>query len=399
MHKRIHIVYLFLILCCCLSAQSKEDLKKQRDALISEIKYSNALISDARKAQVFTEEELAILEQQIDLRNRLIRSIRKEMGGLESDIEKNESAIRAKEAELERLKKEYSKLIYLAYKHNNSYDQMLYIFASDDFYQAWMRLRHLKDVAAYREDQGQEIQNTKSLLAEKNAELEIQRKEKAQLLKEQKAEQASLDKDRQMKRETLTALREKEKELIQDVQDKEKKQRQLNKKIEELIAAELRASRKGKPKGDFSLTPEEKLSSQSFAQNKGKLPWPVERGVKTSSFGTHAHPVLPGIEITNNGIDISTEQNAYVRTIFEGEISGVIAIPGSGMAVVVKHGGYRTVYSNLKEVLVSKGQSISTKQSLGILLPDGSGSKCHIEIWQVTSDGMRKLDPSIWLAR
>ena len=399
MLKRNHIVVIFFLLCQFVSGQSKDDLRKERNALLSEIKYSNKLISDARKAQQFTQEELSILQQQIDLRNRLIRSIRKEMGSLEGDITKNEQAIRDKEAELERLKNEYSKLVYLAYKHNNSYDQMLYIFASDDFYQAWMRLRHLKDVAAYRAGQGVEIQATKTLLADKNAELEVQRKEKLVLLEEQKAEQATLDKDRKMKRESLAALKDKEKELKKDVQDKEKKQRQLNKKIEELIAAELKASRKGKPKGDFSLTPEEKLSSQSFAQNKGKLPWPVEKGIKTASFGTHAHPVLPGLEVTNNGIDISTEQNAMVRTIFEGEVSGIIEIPGSGMAVVVKHGGYRTVYSNLKELLVGKGQSIDTKQSIGILLPDGNGSKCHVEIWQVTSNGMRKLDPAIWLAR
>jgi septal ring factor EnvC (AmiA/AmiB activator) len=399
MYKRIYIVALFFLLCQLVSAQNKDDLKKQRDALLSEIKYSNKLISDARKAQEFTQEELAILQQQIDLRNQLIRSIRKEMGGLDTDIAKNEQAILEKEAELIRLKNEYAKLIYLAYKHNNSYDQMLYIFASDDFYQAWMRLRHLKDVAAYREGQGDEIQATKALLAKKNKDLEIQRKEKVVLLQEQKIEQASLDKDRKIKRESLAALRDKEKDLKKDVQDKEKKQRQLNKKIEELIAAEIKASQKGKPKGDFSLTPEEALSSQSFAQNKGKLPWPVEKGVRISSFGTHAHPVLPGIEITNNGIDISTEQNAMVRSIFEGEISGIIEIPGSGMAVVIKHGGYRTVYSNLKEVLVSKGQSIGTKQSIGLLLPEGNGSKCHVEIWQVTSSGMRKLDPAIWLAR
>lgn len=399
MRKRNHIVVLFFLLCQVISGQSKDALRQERDALLSEIKYSNKLISDARKAQKFTQEELSILQQQIDLRNRLIRSIRKEKGSLEKDITTNEQAIKDKAAELDRLKNEYSKLIYLAYKHNNSYDQMLYIFASDDFYQAWMRLRHLKDVAAYRADQGVEIQETKKLLAEKNAALEEQHKEKLILLDEQKAEQAILDKDRKVKRESLAALRDKEKDLKKDVQDKEKKQRQLNKKIEELIAAELKASRKGKPKGDFSLTPEEKLSSQSFAQNKGKLPWPVEKGVKTASFGTHAHPVLPGIEITNNGIDISTEQHAMVRSIFEGEVSGIIEIPGSGMAVVIKHGGYRTVYSNIKEILVSKGQSIDTKQNIGILLPDGNGSKCHIEIWQVTSNGMRKLDPGIWLAR
>lgn len=379
-------------------SQSKEELQKQRSSILSEIKYTNQLISKTRKEQQLTEGEMAILDKQIALRGELIRSIRREINGLDRTIKENEALIKEKEDQLAELKSEYAKLVYLAYKHNNSYDKMLYIFAADDFYQAWMRLRHLKDVAKYREGQGEEIVETKSILAAKNQEILSQRKEKEGLLSEQRSAQKELDQDRASMAQSLAALRENEQDLKKKLKEKEKKQRELSKAIERIIAEEIRKNTKAND-GTYALTPAEKISSEYFSNNKGKLPWPVERGIITGAFGTHAHPVLPGIQITNNGIDISTEKNAMVRTIFEGEVSGVIEIPGNGMAVVVKHGGYRTVYSNLKEVLVAKGQSIDTKQNIGVLMEDEKGSKSHMEIWQVTSAGMKKLNPTQWIAR
>ncbi len=398
MRLRISCFILLSIFLTSAFGQTKAELKKKRDAILAEIKYTNELISESRKAQEFTQSELGVLDKQIALRDELIRSIQREMRGLSKSIEANKSLIENKEEELRELKEEYAKLIYLAYKHTNSYDKILYIFASDDFYQAWMRLKHLKDVAKYREGQGDEILSAKALLAEKNKELNSQKEEKKGLLNEQKSAQSQLDADRRAKKKSLAELRKNEKDLKDQLKDKEKQQRNLNKAIERIIAEEIRKSKKAND-GSFSLTPEEALSSQFFSQNKSRLPWPVERGVITGSFGTHAHAVLPGIQVTNNGIDISTERNAMVRTVFEGEVSGVIEIPGNGMAVVVKHGGYRTVYSNLQEVLVSKGQSIDTKQSIGVLMPDGNGSISHMEIWQVTSEGMKKLNPSSWIAR
>ncbi|NNC83277.1 MAG: peptidoglycan DD-metalloendopeptidase family protein [Flavobacteriales bacterium] len=395
---RLLLFVLFWASSLTLFSQSKEELQKQRDAIVQEIKYTSDLIAEAKKAQQLTQSEMAILDKQIALRSQLIRSMQREIKGLERTMEANKALIKEKEEQLAKLKKEYAQLIYLAYKHNNSYDKMLYIFAADDFYQAWMRLRHLKDVARYREDQGVEIVNTKEILAEKNRELQAQRTEKQALLSEQKSAQEELDKDKRAKEQNLLALREDEQDLKKKLKTQEKKQKDLSKAIERLIAEELR---KNTPKGGdrYALTPEERLSSEYFSNNKGKLPWPVERGVITGSFGTHAHPVLPGIQVTNNGIDITTEKNAMVRTIFEGEVSGIIEIPGNGMAVVVKHGGYRTVYSNLREVMVSKGQHVDTKQAVGVLMDEGNSSMAHMEIWQVTSSGMKKLNPSQWIAR
>lgn len=398
---RIQII-LFLclgLLSLDIPAQSKQDLQKERDKMLNDIKLTNELISKSKRAQENTQGELGLLNKQIQLRSDLMNSIKREINGLDADMKKNEDLIKKKEAELEALKAEYAQLVYLAYKNNSSYDKMTYIFASDDFYQAWRRMRFLKDVANYRQDQSLEILEAKRLMVEKNQEIIVQKKEKTKLLDAQKAEQANLDSDKKEKQRALANLQQDEKGLKKKLSDQQKKQQDLNKAIERLIAEEIKKSKKPNAPAGFSETPEEVLNSKNFIQNKGKLPWPVERGVITSSFGTHAHPVLKGIEVTNNGIDIATESQSMVRSLFSGEVSGIIEIPGQGLAVVLKHGSYRTVYSNLKEVMVSKGQMVDTKQNLGVIITSDGRSEAHLEIWQVTSDGMKKLDPASWIAR
>lgn len=381
------------------TAQNKQDLQSARDKMLNDIRLTNNLISKSKIAQQSTQGELALLNKQIQLRKDLMSSMKREINSLDTDMAKNEKLIKEKEEELSSLKAEYSKLIFLAYKNNSSYDKMTYIFASDDFYQAWRRMRLLKDVAAYRQDQSVEILKTKEIMVEKNQEIIAQKKEKLVLLDAQKKEQSSLDADKKDMEIGLANLKKDEQGLKRKLKDQQKKQQDLNKAIEKLIADEIKKAKKpDAPKG-FSMTPEETLNAKNFSQNKGKLPWPVERGVITSSFGVHAHPVLRGIEVTNNGIDIATEAQSMVRAMYEGEVSGIIEIPGQGMAVVLKHGSYRTVYSNLKEVIVSKGQMVDTKQNLGVLISNDGRAEAHLEIWQVTSEGMKKLDPAAWIAR
>jgi murein DD-endopeptidase MepM/ murein hydrolase activator NlpD len=170
---------------------------------------------------------------------------------------------------------------------------------------------------------------------------------------------------------------------------------------------ETKPATKGTSKGtsgstaklEVTLTPEAKELNADFEKNKGKLPWPVEKGVITSRYGKQPHPVLPGIVIENNGIDITTEKGAGVRAVFRGEVSSVIVIPGAGKAVIVSHGAYRTVYSNLRDVSVVKGQKVETKQVVGTVLTDDNGSVAHIEIWKITSEGLVKVDPALWIYR
>jgi murein hydrolase activator len=398
--KQSIVIFLLLLMAVTNgNAQSKLDLQNQRDKMLQDIKLTNELISKTKKQQQSTQGELGLLNKQIQLRKDLMSSMKREVDGLDADMRRNELVITQKESELKALKDEYAKLIYLAYKNTSSYDKMTYIFASDDFYQAWRRMRFLKDIATYRQEQSLGILEAKSLMVAKNQEIVAQKKEKMVLLNAQKSEQASLDSDKKAKEKALSSMQQDEKGLKKKLIDQQRKQQDLNKAIERLIAEEIKKSKKPDAPAGFSLTPEEELNSKNFIQNKGKLPWPVERGVITSSFGAHPHPVLRGIEVTNNGIDIATESQAMCRAMFSGEVSGIIEIPGQGLAVVLKHGSYRTVYANLKEVIVSKGQLVDTKQNLGVLLSNDGRAEAHLELWQVTSDGMKKLDPASWIAR
>jgi murein DD-endopeptidase MepM/ murein hydrolase activator NlpD len=144
------------------------------------------------------------------------------------------------------------------------------------------------------------------------------------------------------------------------------------------------------------MTPETAALSGKFEANRGKLPWPVDKGAITETFGTHAHPVLKGITTYNNGIDIATSKNAPVKAIYEGEVMGVVSIPGSGDAILIKHGEYLTVYSNLGRVTVEKGQKVKTGTVIGNAGENDEGvTEAHLEIWK----GKTKLNPALWIAR
>jgi murein DD-endopeptidase MepM/ murein hydrolase activator NlpD len=224
--------------------------------------------------------------------------------------------------------------------------------------------------------------------------------EKDALLKNEEQTRKDLSQDVVAQKTAVEGLQQEEKGLLQKLREQEKQREKLNKEIQRIIEAEIRASKKDNA-GVFSLTPEAAALSASFESNKGKLPWPVERGVITAKFGQNPHPVLAGIMVPNNGVDIATSNNAAVRAVFQGTVSGVFSIPGAGQNVIINHGGYRTVYSNLKEVFVSKGQKVEIKQSIGTVLTDESSGKteAHLEIWKVSESGTTKQDPALWIYR
>ena len=149
---------------------------------------------------------------------------------------------------------------------------------------------------------------------------------------------------------------------------------------------------------ELTMTPDAIALSNSFAANRGRLPWPVERGVITGYFGPHKHPVAQVI-VDNNGIDIQTSANATARAVFEGTVTSVFPVDGSGMNVLVSHGEFFTVYANLASVNVSKGQKVSTKQAIGTVGNNEEGlPTINFQIWKAVSKGSTKLNPTQWIA-
>lgn len=384
-------------------AQGRKELERKREALDKQIRTTTALIEQARKEQRVTQEQLQLLESQIRAREQLIRTMHSELRQVDQRIMEDEEMVKSLAEDLEALKEEYARMLQFAYRNRSSYDRMSYLFAATNFQQAWKRSRYLDQIARQRTRQAALIEETREQIELRVAALKAQREEKSRLMEQQRTERRKLDTDRSGQQSALNSLKKEEGRLRDTQKRQEKQRRDLDAAIRKAIEAELKpkagtgAARSGKL--DITLTPEAKELNADFEKNKGRLPWPVEKGVITSGFGKQNHPVLPGIIIENNGVDITTEKGSSVRAVFRGEVSSVIVIPGAGKAVIVSHGAYRSVYSNLREVTVAKGQKVDTKQVLGTVITDEDGSKAHLEIWRITADGLVKVDPGQWLFR
>jgi len=394
-----HILLVLTLLSVLVaSAQQKETLKKERDKISKEISFTNKLLEETRQNRSKVEGELGLLSKKIRLREDLITSIKKEVKLYNRQIDRNREQIALLETELAESKERYADLIRLAQRTNRSQDRLMFIFAADDFFQAIRRIRYFRQLTDLRKDQAAEIEAAKSKLIGLNQELDQAIDFKNQTLEQEQDAKQDLSRDLSKQQSTISSLKSEEKTLLSKLKKQEKQREKVNKEIQRIIEAEIRASKKSN-EGVFSLTPEAAALSADFEKNRGKLPWPVERGVITQKFGDNPHPVLAGIMLPNNGLNIATNQNAQVRAVFDGTISGVISITGAGKSVIINHGGYRSVYSNLKEVFVSKGQKISAKEAIGLVLTDEVDGKteAHIEIWKVSEKGTLKEDPAKWI--
>ncbi len=399
---RCLVLPLFLLLAFAAPAQNRKDLEKKRETLDRQIRTTTALIEQARKEQRVTQEQVQLLESQIQAREQLVRTMHSELRRVDQRIAEDEEMVVSLNEDLLALKDEYGRMLQFAYRNRNSYDRMSYLFAAESFQQAWKRSRYLNQIAEQRRRQAALIEETRVEIETRVAALKDQREEKNRLIGQQEAEKQKLSGDRNAHQSALGSLKKEEGRLKETQRKQEKQRKDLDTAIRKAIEAELKpkaGAGAASGKLDLTLTPEAKELNADFEKNKGKLPWPVEKGVITSGFGKRNHPVLPGIIVENNGIDITTEKGSSVRAVFRGEVSSVIVLPGAGKAVIVSHGAYRSVYSNLREVSVTKGQKVDTKQVIGTVLTDDDGSKAHLELWKITADGLVKVDPAQWLFR
>ena len=393
-----NIILITLILVTSLSfSQSRKELERRKKKKQQEIAYTNKLLNQTRKNKKKSLNELILLNNQISNRQQLILAITEQINEIDERIESNTSIIASMEEDLEKLKKEYAKLIYYSWKHKNSYDKIMFIFSADDFNQAYKRMLYFQQYAEYREKQVEAIKETEEILKGIIAELEKEKLKKAELIELQYEETKSLSSEKQEKAEIITQLKQEETKL----QKKLRKQRQESKKLQNaianIIAEEAKKAAKKTKSGSYALTPEEKLISDKFGANKGRLPWPTERGVITGTFGKHNHPVFKEVITINNGVEISTSAGSYARAIFAGTVIQVIHLSNTNIAVMIKHGEYITVYSHLKEAIVTKGDKVTAKQKIGVIYTDTEDNKTEMElqIWK----GSTKLNPAYWISK
>lgn len=383
-------------------AQSKSELEKRKKELNKEISLINGMLKETEKNKALTYDQLLKLKSKINARANLISTIHSEIKLINKKIADNEVIITAMEKDLVQLKQEYAKMIYYAFIHKSQKDKIMFVMAAESFNQAYKRLKYIQQYTTYRKSQAELIVKTQQDLQKRNNDLKNSKQEKAALLSLEEQEKSKLAVEKNQQETVISKLQGKEQDLKDKLRKKEEAAAKLQKAIQRIIEEEIRkakeaAKKAGNTTKGFPMTPEAQMLSNSFEANKGKLPWPVIEGVITAKFGQHNHPVLPGIVVNNNGIDISTSGGAKARAIFDGEVSSVAIIPGEGKVVMIRHGEYLSVYSYMSEVFVQKGDKISTKQELGILINDtgNSGTSVHIEIWK----GMTKLNPEYWIYR
>lgn len=398
-------VFLAGISAGAMGQQTRTQLEQDKKKIEQEIEYTNRLLEQTRQSKQSSLNEVVILNRKIGQRERLIGTINQEIGILERQIIQAQDSIGLLYRDLNSLKDEYAKMIYYAYKNQNLYDRLMFIFSSEDFNQAYQRLKYFQQYNEYRKSQALQIQIKQKRLEIKMEELQKIVDQKAALLTAEERQRMQLTQEREAKNQSVQSLSKKEKDLQKTLKEKEAAARKLDKAIQDIIAEEIRlaserADKYGAPlqkSGLFALTPEEKLISDDFMNNRGRLPWPVEQGVITSTFGEHPHPVLKNVKTKNNGIDLMTQEGAEARAVFSGVVTRVMNVPNNNNVVIIRHGEFLSVYSNLDEVYVKIGEKVSVKQKIGKIFTNRQDGKTelHFEVWQSKT----LLNPEEWLAR
>jgi septal ring factor EnvC (AmiA/AmiB activator) len=379
--------------------QSLEELRKQKEKTASEIEYINNLLKETNSNAKASLNRLAVLERQIKLQDNLINNITGEIGYLDTSIHQNSKRIDSLSVELESVKIKYASMIRYANRNQNRDNQLLFLLSSQDFNQAYKRLIYLRQYADYRRKQAERISEFKNSIGGQLIQFNKRKEEKQNLLVSKVKQTQIIEQQKKQQNDVYADLQQKEKDLKHKLENQRKAELRLQQEIERVISDEAKkVTRKKSKEPGLSLTPAEKVLSGDFSNNRGKFPWPVQRGVITDHFGDHPHAVLKYVVVRNSGIDITTQANAKARAIFKGEVTKVVAIPGANYAVIIRHGNYLTVYSNLSEVFVKAGQSVEIKDEIGSIFTDSNDDNKTVLKFQLWREST-KLDPEDWLVR
>jgi len=394
------LIVAILLFCMCVGTliaqqKSKAQLERERIRMEKEIQLTNKLLKETKQVKTQSINELNLLKKQITLREKLVVGLNDEIGALEKDIYRTIDMIDMMHADLDRLQNEYGELAYLTYKVQTPVSVMLWLFSSESFYQAYKRLQYFREFSRYRKNQIQIIRRTQVFLTHKTQELNLKRNEKNMLMGKQQSENFKLVRIKKEKDQLVSSLKGKEHEYQKALNEKQKALKKLNLEIEKLIRESMRASAKKSESGERESDILNPLSG-AFERNKGILPWPLpsNRGLLTGEFGIQKDK--DGLEINNHGIYISTTPNQTIRSIFKGTVTAVKNIPGFGKVIIIEHGRYRTVYTNLREATVKEGDKIEALQEIGIVKTDTQTGESELH-FQIYKDKM-PIDPAEWIA-
>lgn len=407
---------------------SQKDLQSKKNKLNDDIKQLNNQLSQTKankKSQINT---IVVINTKIKVREELISTINTELSHINSNIKKNTTEVNSLKQNLDKLKGEYAKMIYFAQRNQDSYTKLMFLFASGDFNQAYIRMKYFQQYTAFRKKQADEIVATQIVLGTKLKELEDQRHEKNKLLGNEKDEKIQLDGEKQQQEIVLSELQQQEKELKEELEKKKRDAENLQIAIKKLIEAEIKrkvdesariaaakaakAEKLAKAKAKTKETPKTKTEVKApvkvtapelteeaeavgadFSSSRGKLPWPVIKGVICQPYGEYEHPAIKGFIMNNNGVEICASKGSQARAVFEGEVTSIAISPTGGKLIIIRHGEYLSVYSNIGDVFVKQGDKVSIKQVIGTILDEDGKTSMNLQIWK----GQKTMDPSGWL--
>ena len=388
---------LILIPVLSLAQDKKAALEAQKKRLQQEIVQINALIKTSAKKRANVLTQVETVQLKMDRQDALIRLTNRQINRLNQEINVNLRNIEKLRAELTSLKKDYAEMVVSARKNQSTQNRLMFLLSSESFWQAYKRMVYMKQYAAYRKQQGEQIAAKTKALQQYTTDLVAQRKDKKQLIEENRKAQKELDSIRKRQNTLVLELKKREKNYTAQIKKKQKQREAIDKEIARLIREAIAASNKkaGTKTGGFVLTPEAKALAASFVSNKGRLPWPVEKGIVTQRFGTQRHPVVRTTTIKSNGVTLSVPAGATARSVFEGIVLNIMQFKGSNPIVLVQHGNYITGYKNLSKVYVKKGDRVTAKQAIGQIFTNKDTGKTTLQfsLFQNTTP----QNPALWL--
>lgn len=389
--KYLTAFLMFSFFACVVQGQTKAELDAQRKKTLEEITYVDNLLKTTAKERTESLNDVKIIGKKLILRETVITGMRQELSLISERIALNTLAINMMEDDLVNLKNDYAKTVLNSYRSRKGFPEIIYVLSAKDFNQGYKRLKYLQQVTKFRRKETETILELKNQIESSKQRLQADLGKISELKLKEEQQKQMLQNEQDRKQRMVKSLNSKERQLKRELEEKRKTARRIESEIARLIEEERKMAVKS------AETPEQKLIGDNFVENKGRLPWPVEKGLITSRFGVQTNPVLRYVQEENIGIEITSSGKVAARSVFKGEVTRVFPIQGSNMTVIIKHGKFFTVYNNIVNVRVKAGDKVETKQYIGDVYSDpANNNNCVLEFMIYET---KFHDPEVWIAK
>ncbi|MDC0477424.1 peptidoglycan DD-metalloendopeptidase family protein [Flavobacteriaceae bacterium] len=404
MFNRLKFIFLLTTLIlystsCYTQNLTQKDLELKRISLVNEIKNIQKLINNSKGEKKLVLENIENLNYKLELQNEIIKITNNELNIISVSIRNNQESINQLQKSQQILKSQYSEMILKSYKTRSKTGKLMFIFSSVNFQQALKRIQYFKQYSEFQNNQLQKIAvNTKELKSLANK-LNNDKNLQLKLVSDNKKIKNNINLEISKKNNLLNFISNNQTKYLREIKLKQQKTAKIDKEIEKIIAKAIAESNRKKNISSklFALTPEAKILSNNFISNKGKLPWPVEKGYISLKYGKQPHPIVKTATIQSNGIRIITASFQKARTIFNGTVYRIISSKNGSKTILIQHGNFFTVYKNLSDIYVKKGDKVSTKQELGQIITNKSSGQTILS-FSLFRDNKTE-NPLLWIGK